>query len=473
MPEQSIPDDSRVRRGESDTEPGEAPGLIDGIRFLYRRRAALAVRFIAVFGIGVIAFLALYFTSPTAVQGTLALSFRGIERNEYPSGRKFTVEDFRSPGVLAQALADVALPQDDLRRLTAGVFVTPIIPGDVQARWKKQDRDGARKDEYFPNEFQIAVQVSGLSDAQGIRLYDAIVKSYRGRVKYEQQAALGFAAGGLETSYEKLAARYDFWDIPALFQETYKSLDRSLRTLITEALEYPDAKYQLGFRNIERDLKNWQTIRLAALEAATYQGRLVKNKDLALQRVQHRLEDVDLQAKQKANEANEAIRLLGRLDRPSVVAGQLSTDKGLAVIDTGAIERLLKSDYVAPVVAKVSKLQSEAQELEAEKGRLQKQLALLPKAVNTDPKELPRGYRELVDALSSELSSILGDYNRFLDEYLTATVTSLVAVRRSPMVMHDWIPPRLGLMVITLLSLLMAVTLMSVEHLVRRMKEQR
>jgi hypothetical protein len=470
MSEQSIPDDSHVRRGESDTEPGGAPRLVDGLRFLYRRRAALAVRFVAIFGIGVIAFLILYFTSPTAVQGTLALSFRGIERHEYPSGRKFTVEDFRSPGVLAQALADVGLPQDDLRRLTAGVFITPIIPGDVQARWKKQERDGARKDEYFPNEFQIGVQVSGLNDAHAIRLYDAIVKSYQGRVKYEQRSALWFAANGPETSYEQLAARYDFWDIPALYQATYNSLERSVLALITEAREYPDAKYQLGFRNLERDLTNWKTIRLASVEAGTYQGRLVKNKDLAIQRVQQRLEELDLQAKQKANEANEAIQLLGRLDRPSVIAGQLSTDKGLAVIDTGAVERLLKSDYVGPVVAKVSRLQTEVQELEAEKGRLQKQLALLPKAVNTDPNDLPRGYKELVEPLSSELRSILRDYNLFLDEYLTATVTSLVATRRSPMVVHDWFSPRLALVAITLLSFLMAITMMSVEHLVRQIK---
>jgi hypothetical protein len=475
MPEQLTHEDSRLLRGESyaDTEPREAPGLMDGLRYLYQRRVGLAVRFVAFFSLGVIAFLVFYLTAPTSVQGTLGLSFRGIERSEYPSGRKFTVEDFRSPGVLTSALTDAGVRSENLGRVSAGIVITPIIPADVQGRWKKQEKDGARKDEYFPSEFHIGVQMSGLSTAQELRLFDAIVKSYQARVKYEQKAALGFVASGSEMSFDKAAARYDFWDIPPLFQETYKSLDREVKALIAESLQYPDAKYQLGFRNIARELNNWQAIRLSALEAATYQGRLVKNKDLAIQRVQYRVEDIDLQIKQKTNEANEAIRLLGRLDRSSsLVAGQLATDKSLPVVDIGALERLLKSDYVAPVVAKVSKLQSEAQELETEKGRLQKQLAFLPKAVNVDPKELPRGYKELVETVSSELRSIVEDYNRFLDEYLTASVTSLVAIKRSPIVIREVYSPILALIGIVFLSAFMAIVMMSVEHVFQKVKSQ-
>src|SRR5882724_4067619 len=82
--------------GHADTEPREAPGLVDGIRFLYLRRMGLAVRFLAFLGVGIVAFLALYLISPMSVHATLGLGFRGIERHEYPSGRRFTVEDFRS-----------------------------------------------------------------------------------------------------------------------------------------------------------------------------------------------------------------------------------------------------------------------------------------------------------------------------------------------------------------------------------------
>jgi hypothetical protein len=450
--------------------------LVDAARFLYRRRVGLAVRFIVLLGIGIVALLAVYLLSPTSVQGTVALGFRGIERHEYPSGRKFSVEGFRSPAVLTAALRDAGIPPEqlDVRRFSSAVFVTPLVPADVQARWRKQERDGLKKDEYFPNEFLVALQLRGFGNAQQLRLFDALVKSYQERVKHEQTASLSFVGGGWTTSYDALAARYDFWDIPALFAETFKSLDRELRSLILEALQYPDPKYHLGFRDIARELHNWQTIRLSALEALTYQGRLVKNKDLTLQRMQHRVEDIDIQIKQKTQEANEGLRLLGLIERPNaLIAGRLSGDKGLPVVDASALEKLLKNDYVAPVVAKISKLQSETQELEAERGRLQKHAAYLPKASNVELGQLPAGYRDLVQTLSSELALIVTNYNRLLDEYLAASVTSLVTVTQSPIVMRGSSSLRimaLALAGLVLLSLFLAVVVMSVEHLFQTVK---
>jgi len=454
----------------------DGPGLVDAARFLYRGRVRLAVRFIVLLGIGTVALLAWYLLSPTTVQGTLALGFRGIEKHEYPSGRRFSVEDLRGPAVLAAALRDAGVPADqlDVRRFSAGVFVTSIVPADVQSRWRKQERDGLRKDEYFPNEFLVALQLRGFGTAQQLRLFDALVKSYQERVKHEQTASLSFVGGGWTTSYETLAAKYDFWDIPALFAETFKSLDRELSRLIVEALQYPDAKYHLGFRDIARELHNWQTIRLSALEALTYQGRLVRNKDLTLQRMQHRLEDIDIQIKQKTQEANEGLRLLGLIDRPNaLIAGRLSGDKGVPVVDAGALEKLLKNDYVAPVVAKISRLQSEAQELEAERGRLRKHADYLPRATNVDLAQLPAGYRELVQTLSSELALIVTNYNRLLDDYLAASVTSLVAVTQSPIAIRGIFSARMAAVLVAalvVLSLFLAVVAMSVEHLVQTVK---
>ena len=425
-------------------------------------------------GLGVVALVVFVLTSATSVKGTLALTFKGIERHEYPSGRKFSVEAFRSPDVLTRSLADVGIPQDqlDVRRLSAGVYVTPVVPGDVQARWRRQEREGARKDEYFPSEFHLSLQVKGLTTAQDVRLFDAIVKNYQARVKYEQRAALSFVGGGWNTSYDTLAAKYDFWDIPALFAETARSLDGELTGLITESLQYEDAKYQLGFRDLARELGNWRTIRLGALEALTYQGRLVKNKDLTLQRMQHRLDVIDGQIKQKSHEATEGLRLLALLDRPNAaIAGRL-TERGTPVVDVSALEKLLKNDYVAPVVAKISKLQSEAQELEAERARMQRYLAVLPKATNVDLGQLPAGYRELVQTLSSELHLIVQNYNRLLDEYLTNTVTSLVSVKQAPIVVRENSSLRvLGLLLVgvVLLSAFLAIVVMSVEHLFQRL----
>ena len=156
-------------------------GLVDAIKFLYVRRVKLAVCFIAFLGIGVIGFLNVYLSTPKVVEGTLGLTFRGIERHEYPTGRKFSVEDFRNPDVLTRSLADAGLQKmgTDLNNLAAHIFVTPIIPGDIQGRWRKQEKEGSRRDEYFPSEFKIAIEVAGLSNAQRLRFFDALVRHYQ------------------------------------------------------------------------------------------------------------------------------------------------------------------------------------------------------------------------------------------------------------------------------------------------------
>jgi hypothetical protein len=455
-------------------EEYQEPGLLDGIRFLYQRRVRLVARFILFMGIGVIAFLYVRFSTPTIVQGTVALTFRGIERGEYPTGKKFSVEDFRSPDLLAKALSDAAIPADTIgvRTLAAQLFITPIIPGDVQAIWRKQERDGLKKDEYYPNEFSIGIGVSGLSNTQRIRLFDALAENYRERVKYEQEAALSFV-GNSDTSYEKLATRYDFWDIPSLFEDTYRSLDEELSTLITESLQYQDPKYQLAFRNVSKELNTWFTMRLQVLEALTYQGRLVKNRDTTILRIQYRIKDIGIQVTQKRQEASEAERLLGLIEQPRVLlTGQLSSKEGVPVIDVGTLEKLLKSDYIGPVVTRVSKLQEETQALEAEKTRLQEQLTWLPKATNVDIKRLPPGYGELIQTLTSELNTIIQNYNRLLDEYLTATITSLVSIKQSPIVAREQeYSSALMLAGIVTLSFFLAIFMITVEHLFQKAKQ--
>ena len=474
MSEQT-PDEYRpaVHADPYQDEEHEEPGLLDGIRFLYQRRLRLGVRFIVLFGIGLIGFIYIRYTAPTTIQGTLALTFRGIERHEYPSGKKFSVEDFRSPDLITRALSDAGIPKGiiDVRGVIAQLSITPVIPGDIQAIWKKQGEQGVKKDEYYPNEFNIDFQVSGLSNAQRVRLFYALIERYQERVKYEQSAALSFV-GSSDTSYEKLATTYDFWDIPELFAETYRSLNGQVNTLTIESLQYPDPKYQLAFRNISKELSTWFTTRLQALEAVTYQGRLVKNRDIMIQRVQYQIDDTDIQIAQKTQEASEAEHLLGLIEQPrAVLASQLSGKEGMPIIDASALDRLVKSDYVGPVVTRISRLQQDTQTLKATKTRLQKQLAWLPKAANIDVKQLPPGYKELIQTLSSELNATIQNYSRLLDDYLTATVTSLVSVKQAPIVTREGYSITLVLAAIVFMSFFLAIFVIAVEHLVQKAKQ--
>jgi hypothetical protein len=82
-----------------------------------------------------------------------------------------------------------------------------------------------------------------------------------------------------------------------------------LDTLIKESLLYKDSKYQLAFREVARDLDIWVRMRLQALEALTYQGQLVRNRDIVTRRIQYQIQDLDIRIKQETEETNNAVRL--------------------------------------------------------------------------------------------------------------------------------------------------------------------
>lgn len=443
-------------------EPRE-PGLLDAVRFLYRRRVKFAFRALVCFLLGTLAFSYWYFTSPKTVEGTVGLSFRGIEKSEYPSGKRFTVEDFRSPGVLTKALADAAISTQriPLADLTAHVYVTPVIPGEIQSRWKKQDQAGTAREEYSPSEFRIAIEMNGLTDEERLRLFDCIIKHYQDNVKYDQKSAKGFVHPA-DTDYEKLAVDYDSWDIPDLFHQTYRTLNEKVSDLITESTQYQDASYQLLLREIAKELETWEQTRLEALEALTYHGRLVRNRDIVAQRIQYRMQDLDIQIRQKSQEAAENLHLLEVIEQPKALVGGR---EGSPIIDSSALDRLVKSDYVGPVVQHISALQEEVQALQADKARLENQLSWLPKSSDATPAPLPAGYKNLTATISAEISAIIQKYDRILEDYLTATITSLVVIKEAPVVSRVGYSPKLVLPGIVVLSVFLAIILLGIEHL--------
>ena len=386
----------------------QEPGLVDAIRFLYRRRIKLTFYFLTLFVLGVLAFAWSRLRSPRDVEGVVGLNFSEIAKGAYPSGRGFSIEDFRSPGVLSRALADAAISSQrlSLRDLMAHVNMTPLIPGEIQNRWKKQEQTGEKKEEYAPNEFRIEIEEYGLTGQELLRLFDGLVRRYQETVKYDQQSGTLFMAPW-HYSYESLVGSYDSWEVPEFFERVYRTMSANLQILVSESAKDQDLGCQLSFLEVNKDLDTWARTRLQPLEALTYQGRLVEGRDMIVQRTQYRLQELEIRIRQKSSEAAEANRLLGIIGRPkTLVSGQLGTKESL-VIDASALDKLVKSDYVGPVVQRISKLQTEAQAIQAEKARLERQLSLLPKSAGAGPVTIPPNTNNLLQdcpRISAQLS---------------------------------------------------------------------
>src|SRR5437867_422339 len=454
--------------------PEQESEVILMLRRLYRGRFRILYYLVLFLGIGLVGFLLWLVFFPKVSEGILTLAFQGIEKHEYPSGKQFSVEDFRSPQILMNALGDIGIPKEkiDLRKIAGKVYVTPIVADEIINRWKKQERDGTVREAYYPNEYKIGIEIAGVSDEQRIRLFDALVRRYQEQVKYEQHTALGFIAGGRTDSYEVLAQQYDFWDIPSIFEDIYSSVSRQLNTLISESIKTRESRFQLKFRDLERNLQIWSGSRLESLQAVTYKGGVVKDKELILKRMGFQLEELVIRIRQKTQEAEEATRLLEKVDRPkTMLAGQYGNKEMMPMMDASALDRIVKADYVGPVVGRVSRLQEEVKALEASKARLETRLSFMPKLTNIKPGQLPPGYRELVETVSAELHGIIRDYDKLLDEYLNETIMMLVYVKQAPTISRSGLSAGVLFLLIVGASVLMAFVAISVERVFQAVKQ--
>ena len=435
-----------------ETSAGE-PTFGDFVRFLWSRRVRLATLFLLTAGVlGLSILLWRFLLARQVAEGTVSLTFRGMERHEYPSGRKFSIEDMRSPQVLTRARENAGLAgKAELRTLYVGTEITPVIPAEVQARWRKQDRDGVKREEYFPQDFRIRVNPGLLTGDQKLQFLSAVVRAYQEDVKFEQAAALRRAADFSTMSPAELVQAYDTWDLPTLLADRERSLRHQIEALVIESRDFSDPHFRMTFRDIGNDLATWRDTRLEALTAFIYKGRVVKDRDLMLKRLQQRLEELDVHVQQLNGEAEQSTKLVESLDRSKpLLAGPLTNRDGAPLVDSSALERLVKSDYVGPVVKRITELHREAKEAEAEKARVAKEIAILSRP---DASSKPNGGLEpLLALVTKDLARIVGNYNKVLDGYLDATVTSLVALRQGPSLTRE------GPSSMTLLAILVAVS---------------
>ena len=424
---------------EAQVEP-EPPTFADAVRFLWSHRVKLAAHFFLLVVIGAAGFLIWYAWRTRYAEGTLALSFRGVERGEYPSGKKLDIADFRAPTILSGALADAGIPNPrlDAQKLSARLTIEPVIPADVLARWKKQDRDGVKREEFVPTTFRIKLPAKELSNEESLRLFDAILKRYRERVKFEQKAALRFLGDWSASGYTDLAPVYDYWEIPYLLEQNVELMDGYLRQWAAESQEFKDPKLGFGFRDLQKDLAVWRAVRLEALKAMTVKNQLVRDRDTALATAKYRMEDLGIEIRQSSEETAEALKLLEAAQKPqSMLATPVRGKEGIPVVDASVFDRLIKSDYIAPLVTRISDLQTATKRLEARKARLEKDTASLVSARNVAPEQLPRGFKKLVATVSGELHEIIERYNKLLENYLNSSITSLVTVEQGPRIVRE------------------------------------
>lgn len=443
--------------------------LADVIRFFRLHRARLLAFFCLFFLVGASGLLVWRSFGPWRVQGRLVLSFKGIEKGEYPDGRKFNVETLQSPDVISAALINARLAKDRLAagRLSPEVEITPVIPRYVVNRWAKQDKDGVRRDDYFPSEFAVSVSLPGLPMQAGPSFFMAMMQRYQEREKTEQVAALQLAQNGSRSGYYSNLLQdpnYDYDDLLRVFDASVVPLNAYLDRMLGRDL---DPSLQAGLKDVQNELALWSMTHLETLRAMTYGGGLVKNKETAAARLRYRRNECLLQIRQKTEEAAEALKLLAVVQKPQPLLVARSGQDAAVPADSVGLERLVSSNYVSPLVKRVSDLQQTLAALEAEKTRLEQHAAMLSQAHGVAPGRLPGAYLGAVSAASKELEKIVDHYNDVIGRYMTSTIAGSIAVKEGPILVRPGPSASLVLLLIIAASGLLAVAWVRLAELLR------
>jgi hypothetical protein len=431
--------EGEMPQGYDDRLEPPPPTFGDAVRYLWDRRVRLAKYFLGLLALGVVATLAWSFSRERVAEATLSLGFKGIEKGEYPNGRKFAIADIRGPKVMRKAVQEIgkekSFPSADM--VTRGIQVQPVIPGEIQARWKIQDRAGTKREEYSPSNFLITARPKGMTPDESVQLLYALLQAYQQDVKNEQLGALKFMGEVSRYKPDELIRLYDYWDLPRILGENVATLKDHLRELSDEAKDFRDPKFNVSFQDLEQDLSVWSSTRLESLRGLVDGDRLVKNRDSMVKRLQARQEQLDIQIKGVTQELLEATKLLETVDRPrTTLAGPMSGKDGLPVIDTNALDRLVASDYISGVVKRVTGLQERKARLQEARWGAERDLALLAKAQDVPLEKLPPTFERDLGVLTTDLARILDTYNKLLSSYLDATVTSQVTLRDGPRVVR-------------------------------------
>ena len=269
---------------------GPAPTFGDAVRYLWERRVRLAKYFLGLLSLGMAGTLIWVFTRDKAAEATLSLGFKGIQKGEYPNGRKFVITDISGPKVLQTAIKEMgkekSFPAVDM--VARGIQVQPVIPGEVQARWKKQDKDGTKREEYSPSNIVITARPKGMSPEESSQLLYALLHAYQQEVRNEQLGALKFMGEVSRYKPGELIRLYDYWDLPRILGENVAVLKNNLRGLTEEAKDFRDPKFNVSFQDLEQDLSIWSSTRLEALRGLVDGDKLVKNRDSMVKRLQSR-----------------------------------------------------------------------------------------------------------------------------------------------------------------------------------------
>lgn len=390
----------------------------------------------------------------------VAITFSGIDKHEYPNGKKFEMSDLIPSDAAIQAANVIQNPKK--RKIFENnpksfLFVDPFIPVEVQEKAIEIKKVRKETLNYLPNQYYIKfVQKLGgpISGRERKQILYSLVKSY------EQRFYDNFVNRQLLTIElpQSLIKNSDYIDSFEVLNNTADNYMRFLGNRIELAGYYQSSKTGKSFVDLQTELNNLRDIELIGVDAIIYYYRLSKYKDFLLTRTQYKIKRMEQEREKKMLETEMVNNLLKQvLEKDKSGANTtmpIGTPNTQIVVDADTIEKLNQKEYLNLLIKRSLESGVASQNLGVDKKYLQEYIDLLQ---TTHGKELDVATAKVfvekrLEAIRIELIRIAKAANELNQEFLNSRYSKVIMITEEPHNLKTYDKSPLVVMVVSIFA---------------------
>ncbi len=370
----------------------------------------------------------------------VAITFSGIDKHEYPNGKKFEMNDLIPSDAAIQAANVIQNPKK--RKIfetnpRAFLFVDPFIPVEVEEKAFEMKKVRKETLNYLPNQYYVRfIQKLGgpISGRERKQILYSLVKSFETKF-YDNFVNRQLLTIELPQSLIKNSDYIDSFDV---LNNTADNYMRFLGNRIELAGYYQSSKTGKSFVDLQTELNNLKDIELIGVDALIYYYRLSKYKDFLLTRTQYKVKRMEQSREKKMLETEMVNNLLKQVlekDKSSLNAAMpLGTANTPILLDADTIDKLNQKEYLNLLIKRSLESGVESQNLGVDKKYLQEYIDLLQKAHGSevDAATAKVFVEKRLEAIRLELIRIAKAANELNQEFLNSKYSKVIMITEEP-----------------------------------------
>lgn len=370
----------------------------------------------------------------------VALTFSGIDKHEYPNGKKFEMHDLIPSDAAIQA-ANVI--QNTKKRKTfeknpkSFLFVDPFIPIEVQEKAIELKKVKKETLNYLPNQYYIRfIQKLGgpISGRERKQILYSLVQSFESRFNedYVNRQLLTIELP------QSLIKNSDYIDSFEVLNNTTDNYMGFLNKRIEIAGYFQSPKTGKSFVDLQTELKNMRDIDLLGVDALIYYYRLSKYKDFLMTRTQYKIKRMEQDREKKMLETEMVNNLLKQVlekDKSGAnTAMSLGTPNPQIVVDADTIDKLNQKEYLNLLIKRSLESGVESQNLGVDKKYLQEYIELLqkPQGKEVDEASAKVFVEKRLETIRLELIRIAKATNELNQEFMSSKFSKVIMITEEP-----------------------------------------